>query len=57
MNNRLDILVELLEKWLEKHWEKQITNKWLLNLLKKSEELELDRGFYSELESYKWDIY
>lgn len=31
-------LIDILEESVKKHWEKPLTNKWLLNILKKSQE-------------------
>lgn len=33
----LDVLIEILEKSVEKNGEKPLTNKWLLNILKQAE--------------------
>lgn len=33
---KIDILIEILEKSIEKNGEKPLTNKWLLNILKQA---------------------
>ena len=46
---KLDILIDILEKSVEKNGEKPLTNKWLLNILKqvdKQIEREEDDDYY-----------
>jgi len=53
----IDILIETLEKSVEKNGEKPLTNKWLLNILKQvNKQIEReDREDYSSGYDPYWD--
>ena len=57
MDNRIDKIIEVLEQGLEKHGEKPLTNKWLLNIIKLADK-EIEEEEYNMYQGLSlWDTY